>query len=167
MEVGQLQQKLLENRSLTEKNFYENYYRNKEWDETIKPHDLFESPISFEYKFVMQFFGDLKDKVIIDLGAGIGLSSIYFALQGARVIWIDISQEAFKIARDLSKKFNVEENIDFQLGDIKEILKKLSGLSIDFVFGSAILHHFDWEELPQSMYNLLKRGGGICIYRTS
>jgi SAM-dependent methyltransferase len=146
-----------------EKEFYEYFYQDKEHSRTVDPHALFESISAFENKFIIHFFGNLEGKVIADIGAGTGESSIYFALKGAKVIWIDIAQAAYEKAKYLVKKFNVEENIHFLLGDILEIFKNYHRSEIDLIYGNGVLHHIDYEKLPESMYNVLKNGGKFAF----
>lgn len=52
---------------------------------------IFESFLSFENKFIVSQMGNLKGKKILDVGAGLGESSVYFALKGAEVFYNDIS----------------------------------------------------------------------------
>ncbi len=148
---------------IREKEFHEYFYKDKEHSRIVDPYVLFESISAFENKFIVNFFGDLEGKVIADIGAGTGESSIYFALKGAKVIWIDIAEAAYEKAKYLAKKFNVEENIHFLVGDIIEIFKDYHSLKIDYIYGNGVLHHIDYEKLPESMYNVLSDGGKFAF----
>ena len=52
--------------------------------------------------------GPLEGKKLLDLGAGLGESSVYFALQGARVTVVDISPQMVATALALGTKFGVQ-----------------------------------------------------------
>ena len=45
----------------------------------------FEAPAAVENRFILRQMGSLRGKKILDIGAGLGESSVYFALQGALV----------------------------------------------------------------------------------
>ena len=53
--------------------------------------ECFESPTAVENRFILQLMGPLRGKKLLDIGAGLGESSVYFALQGAEVTTVDIS----------------------------------------------------------------------------
>lgn len=65
-----------------------------------------------------------KNDYILEIGTGCGIISIIAALKGARLISIDISSFALKCAIYNSKINNVDNRIDFVLGDLFSPLKK-------------------------------------------
>ena len=52
--------------------------------------ESFEAPTAVENQFILQRMGDLRGKKLLDIGAGLGESSVYFALQGADVTTVDV-----------------------------------------------------------------------------
>ena len=52
--------------------------------------------------------GDLRGKKVLDIGSGLGESSVYLALQGAKVTTTDISPQMVQTILALGKKFGVE-----------------------------------------------------------
>jgi len=54
--------------------------------ETIRVRELFEYPVAMENQWILELMGDLRGKKLLDIGAGLGESSVYFALQGADVV---------------------------------------------------------------------------------
>lgn len=87
----------------------------------------------------MEFFGDIRQARILDLGCGDGRSSLFFARHGAEVVAIDISEVAIQNLAQFCQQHDIE--------NIKPI--HCSALEIaeldpfDFVFGNMILHHLE------------------------
>ena len=52
---------------------------------------VFEAPTALENRFILSQMGPLRGKRLLDIGAGLGESSVYFALHGAHVTTVDIS----------------------------------------------------------------------------
>src|SRR5439155_23674184 len=57
----------------------------------INVFEAFDSITAQENRFILQLMGHLKDVRLLDIGAGLGESSVYFAVKGARVTANDIS----------------------------------------------------------------------------
>ena len=53
--------------------------------------EAFEASTALENRFILGLMGPLRGKRVLDVGAGLGESSVYFALQGAQVTCTDIS----------------------------------------------------------------------------
>ena len=70
--------------------------------------ECFEAPTALENKFILAQMGDLRGKRLLDIGAGLGESSVYLALQGAQVTTLDISPQMVQTVLALGKKFGVE-----------------------------------------------------------
>ena len=58
---------------------------------SINVREAFEAPTAPENRFIRRRMGDLRGKRVLDVGAGLGESSVYFALQGAAVTATDLS----------------------------------------------------------------------------
>lgn len=75
--------------------------------ETIRVRDTFEAPTAMENQWIVQKMGSLHGKRLLDLGAGFGESSVYFALLGAEVTTSDISPGMVDLALRLGKHHGV------------------------------------------------------------
>lgn len=76
--------------------------------------------IAAELLFTAYLKGDIKNKVILDLGCGTGILAIGCKLLEARkVIATDVDPEAIEIARENTKKFNLE--IEFKVKDVANV----------------------------------------------
>src|SRR3984893_11501401 len=70
--------------------------------------ECFEAPTAMENQFILQRMGDLRGKKLLDIGAGLGESSVYFALQGADVTTVDISPQMVETVLKLGAQFGVK-----------------------------------------------------------
>ncbi len=101
-------------------------------------------------------FGNMEDKIVVDLGCGRGATSLFFAHLGAKVISIDSSEVAIA---NLSAY--CQENGITNISPIKMSALEISKLGeVDFVFGSMILHHIEpFREFSKSLRDVIKPGG--------
>jgi putative methylase len=80
-------------------------------------------------------FGDIENKIIIDLGCGTGIFSIGTYLTGAKkVIGIDIDENAIRIAKEFSKNNNYD--ISFYKKDVTEVVNKCDTIFMNPPFGA-------------------------------
>ncbi|CAN8074842.1 unnamed protein product [Agarophyton chilense] len=64
-------------------------------------------------------------QLVVDLYSGAGGNSIQFALNGAYVIAVEISQSRIDIARNNARVYGVEEYIEFVAADVMDALKMM------------------------------------------
>ena len=123
--------------------------------------ECFEVPTAMENRFILSRMGDLKGKRLLDLGAGLGESSVYFALQGAQVTMTDISPGMVQTGRELARKYGVEiEGIVSQAENLF-----VPGETYDFVYIANTIHHVrDRDGLFQKIHRALKPGGRFFSY---
>jgi SAM-dependent methyltransferase len=124
--------------------------------ESIAVRECFEAPTAQENRFILGQMGSLAGKRVLDLGAGLGESSVYFALQGAKVSLLDISPGMVDLALRLAKLHGVHlEGIvspveDFSFPDER----------FDIVYVANTIHHVtDRARLFASIRRALKPGG--------
>lgn len=130
------------------------------WASTINIDDLlihenFEAVTAVENKYAYEAMGDIKGKRILDLGCGAGETSVYFALKGAKVTAVDISEEMIEVVNRLADKWGAEVETKIVIGEDMDIE---SG-SYDFVFGNGVLHHLDRKKGYDEILRVLKPGG--------
>ncbi len=99
---------------------------------------------------------NMKGKKILDLGCGIGVTSIFFAKQGASVIGIDISPKMISKASKLANIHNTIK-IKFRVGNVEKL--DYLDQSFDIIFGKSILHHVNYSKVIDEIYRVLKPGG--------
>jgi len=123
--------------------------------------ECFEAPTAMENRFILSCMGDLKGKRLLDIGAGLGESSVYFALQGAQVTMTDISPGMVQTGQELAKKYGVEvQGIVSQAEDLG-----VPAETYDFVYIANTIHHVqDRDALFQKIHRALKPGGRFFSY---
>lgn len=117
---------------------------------------------SREGQFILkQLPKNLKHKVILDIGCGLGESTVFLAQRGGKVTGIDISSKALNVGKRLAKLHKVSNLTNFKIGDIQKLPNKSA--SIDIVIGKAVLHHVDLSKAIKEVERVLKPGG-IAIF---
>lgn len=77
---------------------------------------------------------DLKEKNILDMGAGSGVLSIVAASRGAKCIAADINPVAVRCIRENAKENNFAEQITAIESDLFESLRSVSPAKYDIIF---------------------------------
>jgi SAM-dependent methyltransferase len=118
--------------------------------------ECFEAPTALENRFILSRMGNLQGKRLLDIGAGLGESSVYFALQGAKVTMTDISPGMVQTGRELARRYGVEvEGIVSEAEDLG-----VAAETFDFVYIANTIHHVrDRDALFQKIHRALKPGG--------
>ncbi|TAF34644.1 MAG: class I SAM-dependent methyltransferase [Cytophagales bacterium] len=138
-------------------------WANSEKIEDIDVMSLFEGLTAMENRFIIQHCGNLKGKKVLDVGAGLGESSVYFALQGAEVYYNDISPQMGEFANALAARYGVKihtviapaEKIAFGEG------------FFDIVHCANLMHHVPKDEHLKWISNIhyfLKKGGWLYTW---
>jgi ubiquinone/menaquinone biosynthesis C-methylase UbiE len=123
--------------------------------------ECFEAPTALENQFILSRMGPLAGKKLLDIGAGLGESSVYFALQGAVVTTVDISSQMVATALGLGKKFGVK---------LEGIVSSAENLNLpantyDIVYAANTIHHVhDRASLFEQLSRALKPGGMFFSY---
>ncbi len=111
---------------------------------------------------VIQYFP--KTGKVLELGAGQGQDSRYFAEQGYEVTSTDISEEALKLSQSKVPP-HLENKITLQNIDISQPLP-FSDQSFDIVYAHLSIHYFPQsvtEKIVKEMHRVLKTDGVVAI----
>jgi ubiquinone/menaquinone biosynthesis C-methylase UbiE len=118
--------------------------------------DFFEACTAPENRIILNYLGDLRGKKILDLGCGLGESSVYFAIKGAEVTACDISEGMLEVASKLAEKRKVKINT---LQAYSDNLVNIKNEYFDIVYAGNLLHHVDIEKTIKEVFRVLKWGG--------
>ncbi len=129
--------------------------------EDVLVRESFEAPTALENQLILRLMGSLSGKSLLDIGAGLGESSVYFALQGASVTVVDISPQMVETALTLGKRNGVE---------LQGIVSGAENLNLpsaayDIIYVANTIHHVqDRALLFEQMSRALKPGGMFFSY---
>jgi SAM-dependent methyltransferase len=124
--------------------------------DSIALFEAFEAPTAVENQFILDLLGALDGRRLLDVGAGLGESSVYFALKGARVTTTDISPAMVETALALGRKHGAE---------MEGFVTTAEGLNVepdsfDIVYLANVIHHVhDRAALYAQVLRALKPGG--------
>ena len=138
-----------------ESEFHDEWARSTPVDQ-VHVRECFESPTAMENRFILEHMGSLKGKKLLDIGCGLGESSVYFALQGATVTATDISPEMVEKAIEVGKYHGVDIEGLVLLGENLVLPPD----SFDFIYTANTIHHVtDRAGMFEQMRRALKPGG--------
>ena len=129
--------------------------------EDVLVRECFEAPTALENRFILERIGDLRGKKLLDIGAGLGESSVDFALRGAEVTAIDISPLMIEKVVALGKQFGVE--VEGRIAEGENL--NVPANQYDLIYLANTIHHVqDRAALFQQMHRALKPGGVFFSY---
>jgi len=129
--------------------------------EAIPVRAAFESPAALENRFILRLMGDLRGKRLLDIGCGLGESSVYFGLQGAQVTATDISPGMVETAVRLGQLHGVP--LEGLVAAGEELVVPAN--HFDFVYAANVLHHVaDRQKLLQKIQRALRPGGQVFFW---
>ena len=122
--------------------------------EDVLVREPFEGPAALEARIFLRELGPLSGKRILDVGAGLGESSVYFALQGAEVTATDLSPAMAAMQQRLAARHGVK--LTSHVGPAET----LTGDGFDIVHTANLIHHLtDKRAFIQSAARMLRKDG--------
>ena len=124
--------------------------------EEVRVRECFEALTALENRFIFSQMGSLKGKKVLDVGSGLGESSIYLALHGAEVMMVDISPGMIEKAKEVGRFHGVEVEGTPAVG---ESLPVGDG-EFDIVYTANTIHHVtNRQQFFSEMKRVLKPSG--------
>lgn len=118
----------------------------------------FEAPTALENRFILKRMGDLRGRRVLDIGCGLGESSVYFALQGAQVTATDLSPGMVDVALRLGQLHGVK--LEGKVAAAEDLNVRPD--FFDIAYAANTLHHVaDKENLLRQVQRALKPGGRV------
>lgn len=98
-------------------------------------------------------------KRVLEAGCGTGEKCVYFALHGAKVSGIDISNASLMHGKKLAEKFKVA--VKFSSADVLSFHSKEK---YDYIYSLGVLHHTENPKKGfENIVRALKKGGMVTI----
>ena len=107
--------------------------------------------------YVAEFFGPLKDKMLLDVACGYSMTPVIFALAGARVHAIDVAPKTIATVQKFADYKGVGGRVQAHVGPAEML--PFEDETFDLVFGGAALHHLQLEQAASEIARVLKTGG--------
>jgi len=114
------------------------------------------------------FPNDLDNKIILEIGCGLGFHTELLSYKCKKVISIDLSEYAIEVTK---KRLQIKDirNVDLYLGSATSI--PLENESVDYVWSWGVIHHIpDSERVVSEIRRVLKKNGsfyGMFYNKTS
>jgi SAM-dependent methyltransferase len=124
--------------------------------ENVDVRAAFESPTAVENRFILRLLGPLRGRRILDVGAGLGESSVYFALRGAHVTCTDLSPAMVETAARLAHRHGVTLTTVISAGESLGVPSN----EFDIAYVANTIHHVtNKAALFEQLRRALKPGG--------
>lgn len=132
----------------------------KQYFDEVEKRKYFVEPHLFDFAD----FRSVKGKKVLEIGCGIGTTSINFARSGAtKVTAVDLSEKSLEVAKQRAEIFGLT-NIEFIQGNAEELSRFLPKEEYDLIFSFGVIHHTPHpEKIVQALYNYLSPTGKLKI----
>ena len=124
--------------------------------EKLDVRKISEALTSPELRFIAKTLGNLKGKKLLDVGCGLGEAGVYFAIQGADVTAMDLSQGMLDAAKRLAAAHGVTLNTHKSAAERTLIP---DDAKFDVIYAGNVLHHVDIDVTLRSLKPHLAHDG--------
>ena len=137
------------------------------WEDSFSSNpEMFGLTQSLSAEKAIKLFQEKKIDKIVEIGAGLGRDTIFFAKNSINTIALDYSSSGIKLINEKTKKYNLSNYISTKQFDIREKLP-FEDNSIEACYSHMLycmaLTTSDLEKLNNEIQRILKPGG-INIY---
>ncbi|KAK9886592.1 hypothetical protein WA026_017518 [Henosepilachna vigintioctopunctata] len=113
-------------------------------------------------KAILDNKNDIKGKVVLDVGCGTGILSVYFAQAGASKVYAVEASEIYKVAKDIIKENNFEDIIEVIHSKVEDLnLHNKVDIIVSEWMGFYLLHEGMLNSVLIARDKFLKPGGLI------
>ena len=121
-------------------------------------------------KCIFSEHGVPEGTTVLDMACGVGRHSLALAKEGYRAVGVDISPTFIERAGELAEERGVADNVDFRVGDIRDLggLKEDYGEGFDAVVNLLTSHGY-WDratdrQIFRGALEVAKPGGVLVIH---
>lgn len=121
----------------------------------------FTAPTALENQYILQHLGSLAGKRLLDIGCGLGESSVMFAKLGACVTASDLSPEMIRMTGELARQHGV--TLQTHIGAAETLA--LPAGAFDIIYAANVIHHLpDRLAFLRNVERLLANDGVFCSW---
>lgn len=110
-------------------------------------------------------FPSTKDKKVLEIGCGLGTTTMNFARAGARkVTAIDLSDKSIALAQQSAQVQGLSDRVEFYNVNAEELSNSILIEEYDLIFSFGVIHHTPHpEKVLQQLYQFLSPNGQLKI----
>lgn len=151
--------KSVQERFAAEEQFHDQWAGSTSVDD-IDIHVVNESCTAPEMRHITKTLGDLRGRTLLDVGAGLGEASVYFATRGAQVTATDISGAMLSQVEQLATRYGVA--VETHKSTAEDL--QLAGRQFDVVYVGNLLHHVDIDQTLRRLRDAVAPGGVLVSW---
>lgn len=106
-------------------------------------------------------FRDLDGKMLIEVGCGFG-GFLLSISKSCDVVGLDVSSKAVHIAKDLAKKFDLQDRVNLVVGDA-QFLPFRNGSGDILVCSETLEHVENYEKAFGELIRVTRKSGYLCL----
>lgn len=109
-------------------------------------------------------FASVQNKKILEVGCGIGTTTMSFVQHGATVTAVDLSEKSLELAKTRAEVYAVTDKVTFYQANAEQLSQYIPKEQYDLIFSFGVIHHTPNPELVLTQLNgFLKPGGKIKL----
>jgi SAM-dependent methyltransferase len=121
--------------------------------------ETFTAVTALENQHILEEFGDVKGKRVLDYGCGAAEGGVFLAKRGATVVGVDVSANMLAKARRLAAHHDVQIETRRVEGD----RIPADDEEFDLIYGNGVLHHVPHDTAIPELARILKHYGKGCF----
>lgn len=133
----------------------------KEYFDEVEKRKFFVEPHLIDFAD----FPSVKGKKVLEIGCGLGTTTINFAKAGAKkVTAVDLSDKSIALAKQRAEVNQLSNCVEFYNTNAEELSKALPKEQYDLIFSFGVIHHTPHpEKVLQELHKFLETNGTLKI----
>lgn len=133
---------------------------SKEYFEEVEARKFFVEPHLVEFAN----FPSVKGKKVLEIGCGLGTTTINFAKFASKVTAVDLSDKSIELAKKRAEVYGLSDKIDFLNCNAEELSNYLPLQEYDLIFSFGVIHHSpNPDKILSELHKFLKPSGQLKV----